>query len=492
MIDSSRLIQKTPQYAISSSNAVTDLVLMEVATQYQTQIAGKMTALKPDDLPRRYATDDHVLAMLKYDGEGVFVYVEATKSPRAFAFNAPSGRVRVGVPAVDDLADRLVGLGVKKALLRCELYLPSEPHERRNSSAEVARASFSTVSEIHARFHLAVLDIVMIDGVDWRVHQNDFMQTWNRLGEWFGSDTQTRVHRPQGDIIPERALGDYFATVATAGGEGLVVRRLNRPEVIKVKPHLTFDTVIVGYVVTDVDGEAGVASLLTALVYPQAPPGILALQVFARVGSGMDDALRRSLLAQLQPKAVQAPMAMNDSDGRPVVFVRPEWVLEIEADDVVVAARNEKENMTQFMSWDGQTLTYHRQALCPRVSFPIFGQLRSDKWAATGAAITQLVAHPVTPPLESVAAGSPPTRLRREVYRKDSKSGDIAVRKLVMIQRHDAEGFPYVVFWTDYSSKRKEPLKVTTQYAMTRERADALAARLIDEYITKGFTRVPA
>jgi hypothetical protein len=82
--------------------------------------------------------------------------------------------------------------------------------------------------------------------------------------------------------------------------------------------------------------------------------------------------------------------------------------------------------------------------------------------------------------------------LRREAYRKDGKSGDAAVRKLVVLEKSDPDAFPFVVFWTDYSSKRKEPLKVTTQFASTRERADALAVRLLEEGITKGFVRVEA
>lgn len=494
MIDHTRLIQKTPTYAISTSGAVTDRVLMEVATQYQTQVAGKMIPLKPDDLPIRYSGSDAVLAMVKYDGEGVFVYFDVSRdAPQAFAFNAPSGRVRVGVPAVDALGAHLAGRGIKKALLRCELYIPSNTDGKRHSSGDVARASFSTDASDHAAFRLAVLDIIMIDGTDWRAQQSNFMEVWQKLSSLAGEDTQHAFHRPEGIQIPESELAGFFAREVAAGQEGLVVRRLNRPEIVKVKPHLTFDTVVVGYVVKPLEGDAaglGIASILTALSYPDARGKRLALQVFARVGSGLDENERKALLAQLQPLAVTAPLAMTDSDGRAVVFVKPVHVLEIEADDIVSAVRNEKENVTQFLSWDGEAYQYHRQASCPRVSFPIFGRLRPDKTVESGAQMTQIVQSPTTPPLEPIAVGAAPTVVRREVYRKDGKTGDVALRKLVMVQKHEPEGFAYIVYWTDYSSKRKEPLKISTQFATSRARADLLAARLIEENVTKGFEKV--
>ena len=62
------------------------------------------------------------------------------------------------------------------------------------------------------------------------------------------------------------------------------------------------------------------------------------------------------------------------------------------------------------------------------------------------------------------------------------------VRKLVVVENSPGEGrFPYSIFWTDFSSKRAEPLKVTTLFAATDERARQLSEKLIAENITKGF-----
>ena len=76
-----------------------------------------------------------------------------------------------------------------------------------------------------------------------------------------------------------------------------------------------------------------------------------------------------------------------------------------------------------------------------------------------------------------------------EVYTKEIK-GALAVRKLVVGRRPPTAGaFPYVIFWTDFSAGRKTPLEVSTLYAHTENRAEALARKLLEENITKGFER---
>src|SRR5215813_6984640 len=100
MIDITRLTQKSGDYAFGPRAAVTDRTLMEIAELYETEVSNRMIAIKASDLPVRYGPDSHVLETTKYDGEGVFVYYEAGRTPEIFTFNAPSGRVRVGLPCL--------------------------------------------------------------------------------------------------------------------------------------------------------------------------------------------------------------------------------------------------------------------------------------------------------------------------------------------------------------------------------------------------------
>ena len=89
-------------------------------------------------------------------------------------------------------------------------------------------------------------------------------------------------------------------------------------------------------------------------------------------------------------------------------------------------------------------------------------------------------------PAKKKGGSQKPKVIQRQVYRK----GD-AVRKLVVTERAaDDETIPYVVYFTDYSSGRKDPLKVTTQYAFTKERKGALVDNLLEKNIKKGWEEV--
>ena len=82
-----------------------------------------------------------------------------------------------------------------------------------------------TVEEV-ASLRLATLDIVMLNGVDWREAQSDFRKVHEKLRELFPADGP--IHHPEGEILPENKVGSLFTSGTAAGKEGLVLRRLNQ------------------------------------------------------------------------------------------------------------------------------------------------------------------------------------------------------------------------------------------------------------------------
>lgn len=485
MIDSSRLTLKSGDYRFAPRAAVTDRVLLEVAGQYETEVSNRFIGIKPADLPSRFSPDSRVLATTKYDGEGVFIYFESGRDSDIFSFNAPSGRVRTGLPCLQALAARLRARGTKKALLRAELYIREAADGRRCASADVNRASHSTDPADAARLRLALLDIVMLDGRDLRVHQSDFLTIWNLLAELAGTSALEPVHRAEGGEESGADLSRLFDERTAGGLEGMVIRRLDRPEVCKLKPRLTIDAAVVGFVEGEFEGRHGMMSLLTALAYPSATRTVQ-LQAIARVGSGFNDQDRVDWLSRLSPLRTEAPLAMCDSDGRPVRFVRPGIVVEIEAEDVLAAV--DDGSGQQVFGWDQSAWTFDGLASCPRLLFPTFHKLRADKeFTPQSVRLSQLAGRELAAP-ELISRHLPPLEIvRRDVYTKEAK-GAVAVRKLVVGRRPPTAGaFPYVVFWTDYSAGRKTPLEVTTLFAHTEARAEALVNRLIAENVTKGF-----
>ncbi len=487
MIDLARLAKKSGDYSFGPRAAVTDRVLLEVAEKYEIEVSNRFVAIKPTDLPARYGPDSRVLETTKYDGEGVFVYYEAGRTPEIFTFNAPSGRVRVGLPCLQELAANLKARKTKKALLRAELYLRETVDGRRCASADVTRASYSNDPADAGRFRLAVLDVVMYDGKDMRVHQSDFLTIWKLIGELAGTNPDKLVHRSEGSEVSGTDLPRIFEERTKGGLEGLVIRRLDRPEVCKLKPRLAIDAAVVGFVEGEFEGNFGMMSLLTALAYPANERGVQ-LQSLARVGSGFNDQDRVEWLARLSTLRVDAPLAMSDSDGRPVRFVKPGFVVEVEAEDVLPA--DEEASGQQVFGWKDSRWSFDGLATCPKLLLPTFGKLRGDKeFAPQAVRLTQLTRREIASP-ELINRNLPALEvMRREVYAKEVK-GALAVRKLVVSRRPATAGaFPFVIFWTDFSAGRKTPLEVTTLFAHTEARAEALVKKLIEENVTKGFER---
>jgi hypothetical protein len=481
MIDTGRLLPKCGNYKMALGNAVTDRTLLEIATQFETQVSRKMAALMPEQLEKRFTTTEPVLETTKYDGEGVFISFD--KRAGVFAFNAPSGRVRVGLPALEALEQHLKAQGIQRGLFRAELYLPhTDGKTKRPNVADVLRVSSGGSLEEVATLKLVMLDVIMLDGKDLRTNQEKFAESWELLGKLFGTDSKAPFHRAIGSIVPENELPRVFQERIAAGEEGLVVRRLQRLEISKIKPHVSVDAVVIGYVEGEFEGKYGVTSLLTALNYAEKKDGKFMLQTFCRVGSGLTDQQREELLGTLSAQKVGAPLAMTDSDGRTVHFVTPMHIVEIHGEDLITASSREKENRTQLFSHDGSRHEFIGLVPFPRLTFATFSSLRPDKSLAMGGARIEQILPQAPLPQVRTEAVHPPELIRREVYIKAE-----AVRKLVIVKTGAAGSVPYLVYWTDYSAKRKDPLKVTTQCAYTEERAQTLAAKLIAENVTKGF-----
>lgn len=491
-IDHAKL-QMRGRYGVATGSAVIDQVLLAVALDFDNQVMRKMQNLSPSDLAARLTGDSSVLVATKVDGEGTYVYFDADPQSvdPAFAFSA-GGRVRLGFPALDALCAKLKAAGVQKALLRCELCLAvDDAQTARAGVAEVIRISFSGTEADFAHLKLVALDLVMLDGKDMRANQNDFAQTLSLLQKFFGTDQSALVHCMASEVVPEKDVKALFDRLITQGHEGIVVRRLNRAEAWKIKPHRTIDAVIIGYVEGAFEEQYGVTSLLTALCYPVETNGGL-MQTFARVGSGLSDADRVALLERLRALKVNGPIPMTDSSGRAVHFIRPELIAEIHGEDLIVSDGS-KPLQTQTVRWDKAQQSYQFMGLsaCPRLSFARFSKLREDKnWADGGARIAQIGAFaPPTPSAVNTGDGTQGDAaakiLRREVYLK----GEM-LRKLVVVHKPQAGEFPYLLYWTDFSAKRAEPLKVSIEIAADAARAEQLAERMLAENLAKGWVKV--
>lgn len=491
-IDTSRLEQKSGTYCIARSSALRDTTLLAVAGEYRSQTSRRYITLAQRDLSHRFSGETPTLVTTKYDGEGVFLYYEAGDEPPIFTFNAPSGRVRVGLPCFTAIQERLQQAGVKKGLFAAELYLKGAKLPRRPSVSDVISVSFGSDADAIGQLSLAVFDIIMLDGHDWRRHEAEFEMVWARLEALFGNDESAPIHRVEGAILAERALASACAERVERGDEGVVIRRLTRKEIYKVKPSFSVDAVVIGYVEGEFEGNYGITSLLTGLTDPSFNSNGGQIREFARVGSGFSDEQRVLLLEQLSRDKLAAPIDKTDNDGRPIQFITPQHIIELEGESLESESFSGRENRTPIYHYGPEGYQFRRLHPLPRLTYATFARLRDDKTLSDGGArVTQLISEQaaeqqsgegIDPPRQATVA-------RREVYVKESK-GKKALRKFLLVESSGENRFPYVILHTDISLGRKSPIDHTVKVANNRDHADALFDLLIKENVKKGWERV--
>jgi len=483
IIDISKFVKKSGDYAIAQTDGINDPLLLGTATKHEEALSRSFKAMSPVEIPNRFGGVKRLHWSEKYDGEGTMLFYDEKIETVAFA--APSGRARIGMKALKEAAAALKSKGIKKALLRGEIYLPTEKGKPRPSIAEVTRASFSTEKGAADKLLLALYDILMLDGKDLRDDGGGFDGEWKKLGEIFGEDHSVAVHRARGGWCSGDELGKILNQVLVEGGEGIVVRHEKERYYAKIKPRLTIDAVIMGYVEGAFEGKIGVRNLLIGLNYPAKGESMI-FQTLARTGSGIGDKMAVELLERLRSLKVDANLLLNDADGREVHFVKPQIIAEIEGEDWIRNRSDGRPVRTQAFAWDGKkgSWTYAGIADCPRMIFPTFLKLREDKSVKDGGArIAQALEDAVPPPKPSKAKEA--EIIERQVYRK----GGDAVRKFVLAKRGGEDALPYIFCFTDYSAGRKDPLKVTTEYAYTEKRARALLDASLAENVKKGWEK---
>ena len=90
MLDKTKFVKKAGDYAIATTGGVTDRVLLDVGARYEESLSRGMSAIHPDEAPKRFEGVKELLWTVKYDGEGVLLFFDEKQEP--FAFTAPSGR----------------------------------------------------------------------------------------------------------------------------------------------------------------------------------------------------------------------------------------------------------------------------------------------------------------------------------------------------------------------------------------------------------------
>ena len=459
-------------YLEGASDAV-DAASSQKAIEYKKQVCKNYINLNSDQIDLRLGGSEYYVTR-KYDGEMNVLFLDGDQA----AIINRSGRVRTGLPCVEDAKAALRAAGITQAVIPMELYVDQSSGRTRVFHVLTALAD----KDKAAALRLAAFDILELGGAPFKA--NSYGDTYKMLTEIFAGASLCEAVECQECKSKSEVKDVYAKWVEEEGAEGLVVRT-ELPLVYKVKPRYTIDVVVVGFSEGTGDAKGQVRSLLLAMM-PQ--PG--RYQIIGRTGNGFSSEDRADLLKRLDPMIIDSQYIETDSNHVAFHMIRPEIVIELMINDVLF------DTSAGYIDNPVLTVADNTWRHCGTVRgisvvFPIFVRFREDKCAVyEDVRLEQINEFSyLEPPQKAVQFEFAPSELlKREVYKKESGS-KLMVRKFLVWKTNKAGAeFPAYVFnYTDFSSDRKDPLQREVAISDDEAQIMEICAQSMAENIKKGW-----
>ncbi|MFZ5989557.1 MAG: hypothetical protein ACOYWZ_20870 [Bacillota bacterium] len=474
--DASKL-QKTKGYFEGTIEAV-DEITAAAASDYKRKVCKNFIAISPDQIDSRVNGEDFYVTK-KMDGEMSVLFFDGMDS---YIINT-GGKVRKGLPCVAEAEKILKEAGVESAVIPAELYV--EETDGRTRVFEVLSAL--SKEEAIARLNLAPFDIVELNGKPFNA--DSYEETYKKLTELFQNSKKVRPV-PYKKVSSRNEVKEIFSEwVEKQNAEGLVLRS-NLPLVYKVKPKHNIDAVVIGYTESSGDSKGQIRTLLLALM-----TGENCYQIVGKTGNGFSDEHRKEFYEKFSKMHLNSKYIETDSSHVAFHMIRPETVIEISINDILVETGTSKiVNHVLEIKDD----TYRLISSVPGVSFiyPVFERIRGDKKACMEdvrySQVTDLV---YIPDVDSCSSTKLPESevIMREVYKKTVKD-KLMVLKFVVWKTNKEQidkNYPaYVMHFTNFSSDRKEPLQREVRISNNKDQILQIARSYIEENVKKGWIKV--
>ncbi len=482
LLDASQIKILLGEYGAARATALKDPLIHPRVQGMRRSLSARMAAVDKKSIRKKVPEDAYHLSR-KIDGEFTVLVVNGDE---AFSVN-PGGTVRTGLPFMAESVELVKKAGVSEVMIAGELFFNRQDGKRPRVHDVVRVARNPGSKQDLELLHFAVFDLMLVDN---EPESGPFSATWSRITEWFG---QGRRIYPV-DALLDHGLDSVEATfeqwVEKEGSEGLVLRS-EAAGMFKIKPRHTIDVAVIGFT----EGSEERTNMLhDALIAVMRPEGTF--HILGRVGGGYKDEQRCDFLSRLRDMVVESEYHEIGSERTAYQMVRPEWVFEISCLDFITETSSGSLLSRMVLNWDHQANTYRIVRHMPNASVisPQFLRLREDKTACYDDVPLQQILDFVDVPQADKNALNirypESTVLRREVRTKVLK-GATMVRKLLMWQTNkdkETDEFPaYVVYVTDFSPNRKEPLSRDIRVSNAKEQADAMWDELESEYFVKGW-----
>ncbi|MBC7899165.1 MAG: hypothetical protein H7070_03845 [Saprospiraceae bacterium] len=467
-------------YCIGKVSALADPSLHARTQEYKRRLSGAMKALSGQDISRIPKSKGFYVAR-KYDGEFALL---AFDGKNLLSVN-PGGTVRVGLPAYEEAEKLLQKAKVKSCLLGAEIYLTGDTTKiNRVSGVVKILRSPKSKGELD-KLGVAVFDLVELDGEPVTAAADVF----ESLKRWFGKG---KLVHPAENVVAnkvETIMEVFTDWVIGEGSEGVVVRH-DQAGYYKIKVRHNLDVAIIGFSEGTEERKGMLHDLLVAVMRKDGT-----FHELVRVGGGFSDEDRRIIADELRRRIVPSDYVAVNNDYVAYEMTAPGPVIEISCLDMISESSKGAPVNRMVLDWDGKT--YSALSRMPLVSVisPQYVRMRDDKEAniedVNILQVSDLVDVPDfdVPAREKEAPAS--AMLYREVYTKKMK-GKTMVRKLLLwkTNKEDSPDFPgYVVYLTDFSPNRQNPLERDIKVSNTEKDALKLFKKLAEKNFVGGWEK---
>ena len=459
-------------YCIGKVGDLADPSLHVKAQDYKRRVSGSTRAVSSDDAFRIPKAKGYFVSK-KYDGEFALCFFDG----KTLLSVNPGGTVRVGLPCLEEAETLLKKAKVKNCIFAGEYYVHEGKTKGHPVQQVVGILRKPESKKETERVALAAFDVIQVD--DKAV--TEVAKVFQFLAKTF--DKGKRVHPVEHQKVDtvDKILEAFTEWVVGEGAEGVVVRH-DGIGLFKIKTRHNVDVAIIGFSEGTEDRKGMLHDLLVAVMRDDGT-----FHEFTRVGGGFTDDDRREFVKTLRKRVAPSDYVAVNNDYVAYEMIKPGPVIEISCLDMIVERARGGPVNRMVLDWDGKK--YKALSRMPLVSVisPQYIAMRDDKEAVVDDVnirqVNDLVKVPEIEKSAHVDEAEPSTIIERQVYTKTMK-GNKMVRKLLMwkTNKENQPDFPaYVVYLTDFSPNRQNPLERDVKIAATekdaRELFDGLAKK---------------
>ena len=388
--------------------------MIEIAKQYKRLTASKYVPVAEDEMISKIIEAEKYHVSPKYDGHLYILHFDGSN----LKLINHSGNIIDDLPMFSE-AKKLLS-DFNEIILAGELYLFD--NDKRTRSFELK----SSVNKKSKDIYFAVFDIISINGEESNYDDDSLIE---KLKSIFNNGES--IHPIECLQLESRSeIEDYYKKIVEERGmEGIVVRSHNGP-VYKVKPKITIDAVILGYVQSQGERSEMIKELLVGLCVSENKYIVL-----SKIYNGFDDNKRASFLKDLESRKVDSNYIEVSGSNLAFIMVKPELVIEFSCLDIY---NESTKGPISKMSLTFKDETYYSEgnSSSASVTSPTFLRIRDDKKPDvndTGLSQVTRIISLDTASSEKISLKKSEV-LKKEIYIKNSK-GINMVRKFVIWKR---------------------------------------------------------